>query len=108
MPLTAAINGQGLLICGIGDGGVYALKPQTGEKVWSFVMAKRAINTGVAVSGNTVIVSHGDENLDVNELGMIAAIDGSQKRDIKTTKRAQKGEQFGCSPPVIHRQPVCP
>ena len=106
MPLTATINGQRLLICGIGDGGVYALKPQTGEKVWSFVMAKRAINTGVAVSGNTVIVSHGDENLDVNELGMIAAIDGSQKGDIKTTKWAQKGEQFGFSSPVIDGQRV--
>jgi outer membrane protein assembly factor BamB len=106
MPLTATIKGQRLLICGIGDGGVYALKPQTGEKVWSFVMAKRAINTGVAVSGNTVIVSHGDENLDVNELGMIAAIDGSQKGEIKTTKWAQKGEQFGFSSPVIDGQRV--
>ncbi len=106
MPLTATISGQRLLICGIGDGGVYALKPQTGEKVWSFVMAKRAINTGVAVSGNTVIVSHGDENLDVNELGMIAAIDGSQKGEIKTTKWAQKGEQYGFSSPVIDGQRV--
>src|SRR5258708_15156040 len=106
MPLTAAINGQGLLICGIGDGGVYALKPQTGEKVWSFVMAKGGINTGGGGSGNTVIVSPGDENLDVNELGMIAAIDGSQKGDIKTTKWAQKGEQFGFSSPVIDGQRV--
>jgi outer membrane protein assembly factor BamB len=101
MPLIATIGGQRLLICGIGDGGVYAIKPQTGEKVWGFVMAKRAINTGVAVSGNTVIVSHGDENLDVNELGMIAAIDGSQTGDIKTVKWAQKGDQFGFSSPVI-------
>ena len=52
---------------------VHAIKPQTGEKVWSFVAAKRAINTGVVVSGSTVIVSHGDENLDGNELGLIAA-----------------------------------
>ena len=31
---------------------IHAIKPQTGEKVWSFVAAKRAINTGVVVSGN--------------------------------------------------------
>ena len=43
---------------------IHAIKPQTGEKVWSFVAAKRAINTGVVVKGTTVIVSHGDENLD--------------------------------------------
>jgi hypothetical protein len=40
------------------------MKPQTGEKVWGIVLAKRGINTGVVVSGNTVIVSHGDENID--------------------------------------------
>jgi outer membrane protein assembly factor BamB len=100
-PLIATINGMRLLISGSGDGGVYAMKPQTGEKVWGTVIAKRAVNTGVAVSGNTVVISHGDENLDVNELGMIAAIDGSQTGEIKTTKWAQKGDQFGFSSPVI-------
>ena len=53
--------------------------------------SKRAINTGVAVSGNTVFVSHGDENLEGVELGLIAALDGSQKGDIKTTKWAVRG-----------------
>ena len=48
-----------------------------------------------------MIISHGDENLDTNELGMIAAIDGSQTGDIKTTKWANKGDQFGFSSPVI-------
>ena len=52
-PIIATINGMRLLIAGLGDGGVHAIKPQTGEKVWSFLAAKRAINTGVAVSGNT-------------------------------------------------------
>jgi outer membrane protein assembly factor BamB len=105
-PLIATINGQRLLICGTGDGAVHAIKPQTGEKVWSFVAAKRAVNTGVVVSGNTVIVSHGDENLEGSELGLIAAIDGSQTGDIKTVKWAMKGDQFGFSSPVIDGQRV--
>src|SRR4029450_6209288 len=100
-PTIAPINGLRLLISGLGDGGIHAIKPQTGEKVWSFVAAKRAINTGVVVKGTSVIVSHGDENLDTSELGMIAAIDGSQTGDIKTTKWAMKGDQFGFSSPVI-------
>jgi outer membrane protein assembly factor BamB len=100
-PLIATINGLRLLIAGLGDGAVHAIKPQTGEKVWSFVAAKRAINTGVVVSGTSVIVSHGDENLDVNELGMIAAIDGSQSGDIKTPKWVSKGTEFGYSSPVL-------
>src|SRR5438128_5355011 len=48
-PLIATINGLRLLISGSGDGGVYAMKPQTGEKVWGTVIAKRAINTGAVV-----------------------------------------------------------
>ena len=100
-PYIATINGTRLLIVGLGDGGIHAIKPQTGEKVWSFVAAKRAINTGVVVSGSTVIISHGDENLTGNEMGMIAAIDGSQTGDIKSTKWAHYGEQFGFSSPLV-------
>ena len=101
LPTLATINGLRLLIAGTGDGAIHAMKPQTGEKVWSFVAAKRAINTGAVVKGTSVIVSHGDENLDTSELGMIGAIDGSQTGDIKTTKWAMKGDQFGFSSPVI-------
>jgi outer membrane protein assembly factor BamB len=100
-PMIATIGGQRLLICGIGDGGVYAMKPQTGEKVWGIVIAKRGINTGVAVMGNTVIISHGDENLDSNDMGMVAAIDGSQKGDIKTFKWKAEGFLGGFSSPLV-------
>jgi outer membrane protein assembly factor BamB len=100
-PLIATINGTRLLIAGNGDGGFQAIKPQTGERLWSFLASKRSINTGVVVKGATVIVSHGDENLDSSELGMIGAIDGSQVGDIKQTKWAVKGLQFGFSSPLI-------
>ena len=100
-PLIATMGGQRLLICGIGDGGVYAIKPQTGEKVWGIVIAKRGINTGVAVMGNNVIISHGDENLDSNEMGMVAAIDGSQKGEIKTFKWKFEGFLGGFSSPIV-------
>jgi outer membrane protein assembly factor BamB len=100
-PLIATINGMRLLIAGLGDGGIHAIKVQTGEKVWSFPVSKRAINTGVAVSGNTVFLSHGDENLEGVELGMIAALDGSQSGDLKTTKWATKGIEFSYSSPIV-------
>ena len=100
-PTIATIDGTRLLIAGLGDGGVHAIKSQTGERVWSFPAAKRAINTGVVVSGNTVIVSHGDENLTGNQMGMIAAIDGTQAGEIKTTKWVHYGEEFGFSSPLL-------
>jgi len=103
-PMIATINGMRLLISGSGDGAVHAMKPQTGERVWSFIAAKRAINTGVAVSGTSVILSHGDENFDTSQLGMIGAIDGSMAGDIKTTTWAVKGTEFGFSSPVLDGQ----
>src|SRR5436190_2556267 len=100
-PFIATINGMRLLIAGLGDGAIHAIKPQTGQRVWSYVASKRAVNTGVVVKDNMVIVSHGDENLEGNELGLIAAIDGSQTGDIKTTKWAVKGHEFSFSAPVL-------
>jgi outer membrane protein assembly factor BamB len=100
-PLIATVNGMRLLIAGLGDGGIHAIKPQTGERVWSYVAAKRAINTGVVVKDNTVFISHGDENLTGNELGLLAAIDGSQSGDIKTAKWAIHGLEMGYSPPLL-------
>jgi outer membrane protein assembly factor BamB len=100
-PLIASVNGMRLLIAGLGDGAVHAIKPQTGEKVWSFVAAKRAINTGVVVKDSTVFISHGDENIEGNELGLIAAIDGAQTGDLKATKWAVKGAEFGFSSPIL-------
>jgi len=100
-PTIANINGLRLLIAPLGDGGVHAIKAQTGEKVWSYIATKRAINTGVAVSGSTVFLSHGDENTEGVELGLVAAIDGSQTGDIKTTKWADRGTEFGYSSPIV-------
>ena len=105
-PLIATINGLREFIAGTGDGAIHAIKPQTGERIWSYIASKRAINTGVAVSGSTVLVSHGDENLDTSELGMIAALDATQTGDIKATKWADKGTQFGFSGPVVDGQTV--
>ena len=81
-PIVARINGTRLLIAGLGDGGVHAIKIATGEPVWHFLLSKRAINTAPVLNGTTVIVSHGQENLEGNEMGMLAAIDGTAKGNI--------------------------
>ena len=75
----ATVNGTRLLLAGGSDGAALAMKPQTGEPVWNLVIAKRGLNTGIVVNGNYAIVSHGDENLDSNEMGMIAAFDATRK-----------------------------
>lgn len=81
-PIAAEINGTRLLIAGGGDGAVHAIKPQTGESVWRYEISKRGINTGAVLLGTTVFVSHGEENLDSSEMGMISAIDAGASGEI--------------------------
>ncbi len=97
----ATLGGLRLFVVGLGDGGVHAFQPQTGVKAWSFSAARRAINTGVGISGNSVFVSHGDENLEGVDLGLIAAIDGSARGDITSTQWAHQGIEFSYSSPVV-------
>src|SRR6516162_2661763 len=79
-PLSiATVNGTRLLVTGGADGAALAMKPQTGEPVWNLVIAKRGLNTGVVLNGTTAIVSHSEENLDSNEMGMLVAFDASRK-----------------------------
>ena len=100
-PTIATIDGQRLLIQGLGNGGVHAIKPQTGEVVWSFPAARRAVNTGVVVRDDVVFMSHGDENLEGTELGMIAAIAGGRTGEITETIWNVKGRELGYSSPLI-------
>ena len=100
-PTIATIGGQRLLIQGLGNGGVHAIRPQTGEVVWSFPAARRAVNTGVVVRDDVVFMSHGDENLEGTELGMIAAIAGGRTGEITETIWNVKGRELGYSSPLI-------
>ena len=103
VPLITTVNGLRLLIAGAGDGAVHALKPQTGEPVWRYEMAKRGVNTAVVVNGTTAIVSHSEENLDSNEMGLIAGIDATAKGKLGPAQVKWKTAGFlgGYSSPVV-------
>ena len=78
-PIVRVIHGERLLISGNGDGGVYALRAATGEKVWGFPMSKRGINSSVVVDGNLVYASHSEENVDESTaMGRLVCLDAGQ------------------------------
>ena len=97
------VNGTRLLVTGGADGAALAMKPQTGEPVWNLVIAKRGLNTGLVLSGKYAIVSHSEENLDSNEMGMIAAFDATGKGKLgkESIKWSVKNFLGGFSSPVI-------
>jgi hypothetical protein len=79
------------------------LKPQTGEPVWKYEISKRGLNTGAVVYKNLAIVTHSEENLESNEMGMIAALDATAKGELKKeqVKWNTYGWQGGYSSPVV-------
>jgi len=100
---VVTVNGMRLLITSGADGAALAMKPLTGEPVWSLVVAKRGMNTGLVVNGKYAILSHGDENLEGNEMGMLAAFDATRtgKLGMDSIKWMVKGFLGGFSSPVI-------
>jgi outer membrane protein assembly factor BamB len=100
-PIVAIVDGLRQFIIGGSDGGGHALMPQDGQWIWSYPMAKRGINTNFVVRGNLVYGSHSEENFTTNEMGLLVAIDGSQKGNIAKPAWSVVGFQGGFSSPVV-------
>lgn len=102
-PIVAEIDGVRQLITGGGDGNAHAVKAQTGEALWRFEVSKRGLNSGVVVNGKTAYVTHSEENLDTNEMGLFSAVDATMRGPIKKdqAKFYYPGYQLGFSSPII-------
>jgi outer membrane protein assembly factor BamB len=102
-PITTTIDGTRLMIAGAGDGTVNAIKVNTGEPVWSYPVSKRGVNPGVVLKGTTAIITHQEENLDSNEMGLLAAVDAGAKGVIGKAqiKYAIQNFQLGPASPVL-------
>ena len=103
VPVVTEINGQRLLIDGNADGHVYAMKVNTGEKVWSYQLTQGAIHTSVVVDGTRVYAAHGGENTDTTVMGRVVCIDGTGTGDITKTHEIwrQDGLEVGYASPAI-------
>jgi outer membrane protein assembly factor BamB len=110
VPIVRIINGERLLIDGNADGGIYALRVNTGEKVWAFPLSKRGINASVVVDGNMVYASHSEENVDGSTaMGRVVALDASQVTEGKP-KEVWRAEGFtgGYGSPILYQGVLYP
>jgi outer membrane protein assembly factor BamB len=101
-PFIAVVDGVRLFFSGGSDGAMHALKVATGEPVWNWKVSQRGLNTAAMMVGPNVIVSHSEENIGTNEMGMLAAVSGSSKGTL-TDKNAAwlvRGVQAGYASPV--------
>jgi hypothetical protein len=92
-----------VFLVGGSDGTIHQMKVATGEPVWHLDLSKRAILTSVVLKDRVAILSHSEENLASSEMGMLAAIDASQKGEVKQDqlKWSTLGAQVGFSSPLV-------
>ncbi|MEW6320228.1 MAG: PQQ-binding-like beta-propeller repeat protein [Acidobacteriota bacterium] len=88
MPIVVSLPGAGgrdlvrAMIVGGTDGAFHALKVNTGEKIWSIDISKRAILNSALFRNGVAYLTHGEENLGTTEMGMVAAIDATRAGEL--------------------------
>ena len=101
-PYIADVNGIRTFFSGGSDGAMHAIKMATGEKIWSWPVSKRGLNTAALMLGDDIIVSHSEENAVSSEMGMIAAVPAASKGDLtdKAARWITRSVQAGYASPV--------
>ena len=107
-PYVADVNGTRLFISGGSDGAMHAIKIGTGEPVWHWNVSKRGLNTAALMVGPDVIVTHSEENMDVNAMGMLAAVPAASKGTLtdKDARWIVRDVQAGYGSPVSDGQRI--
>ena len=102
-PVVAVIGGKRMLVAAAADGNVYGMLARSGQKVWTFRLSKRGLNSSVVVDGDRVFVSHSEENLETSKMGSIVCIDGSKEGDITESGLIWRrdGYTFGYASPAL-------
>jgi len=101
-PAAVTVDGTRLLVAGNGDGHIYAVKAETGEKVWDFHLSQRGINTSAVVDGDKVYFAHAEENVGGGAMGRLVAIDITGSGDVTTTHEVWRQEVgAGFSTPAL-------
>lgn len=74
--VVANHDGRQLVVDANSDGNLYAIKAQTGEKVWAFRLSASALQSSVVVAGGKVYATHGVENPEGgNVMGRVICVD---------------------------------
>lgn len=103
VPAIAAIGGKRMMIAAAADGWVYGFLARTGEKVWSYKLSKRGLNSSIVVDGDYAYVCHSEENYTTTKMGAVVCLDASKTGDITETGEVWRndGLTVGYASPAI-------
>ncbi len=107
-PFIANVNGIRTFFSGGSDGAMHALKANTGQPIWNWRVSQRGLNTAALMVGPDVILTHSEENIQSNAMGMLAAIpaDKSGPLSDKDARWLLRGVQAGYASPVADAERI--
>lgn len=74
MPVLANQDGKRVLYAGLAGGHLVCINARTGEPIWRFQMSIGGMSSSPLLYGNSVIATHGKENLDSSAIGRMVAL----------------------------------
>lgn len=104
VPVVATIGGRRMLVAGNADGHVYGMDLASGEKIWSFSLSKRGLNSSVVVDGDRVYASHSEENIDTPTMGRVVCFNGDGTGDLTESAEIWRIDEMsaGFPSPALH------
>jgi outer membrane protein assembly factor BamB len=82
VPITTTLDGQRVMLTGLADGTIVAMRPSTGERLWQFKLSKRGISSSVVHGDGRVYGAHSEENLDSVMMGRVVCLDAHTGKEI--------------------------
>jgi outer membrane protein assembly factor BamB len=107
-PFVGDVDGTRTFFSGGSDGSMLAIKATTGERIWTWLVSKRGLNTAALMVGSDIIVSHSEENILTSEMGMLAAVPAT-KTGVLADPDARwlvRGVQAGYASPISDGQRI--
>ena len=75
-PVVGTVNGMRVLFDGNSDGSIYAIKANTGEKLWGTLFTEKDLQASVVYSEGKVYACHGRENINgETRMGAVCCLD---------------------------------
>ena len=93
-PVATVIDGKPMLIAANADGNVYGMLARTGQRLWTYRLSKRGLNSSIVVQDNYAYVCHSEENLNTTEMGAIVCIDATRNGDITESGAVWRKDGF--------------
>lgn len=81
-PVVHTVEGRRILFSALADGTVFAMDPAGGERLWSFPLSKRGINSSLVYGDGRVFACHSEENIDKGVMGRVVCLDALTGNEI--------------------------